>query len=169
MTNAECNRALRAAAAARGDCITCKCRPAKPGRRTCQHCLDLGRDLRKRLEARYIAAGKCRCGARRRRGMAMCARCAERANDNRKLRAARWIVRGLCGRCGEAPLSSATLCTGCSAAMVATMKVRRAAKVAAGLCSRDGCGALLHSASMCFGHVLEMRRASRARTAARTA
>lgn len=167
--NAEINRKLRAAAALRGDCISCKCRPAKEGRRTCQHCLDVGRDLRKRLEAKRVAAGKCRCGARPRRGMATCARCADRANARQQRQADYWIARGRCGRCGAGPLSSVTLCAGCSAAMVDAARGRRAAKVAAGMCSRDGCGAQLHSASMCFGHVLEMRRAGRARSAARAA
>ena len=162
-TNAETIRRLRAEAALRGDCYVCRCRPAKPGRRNCQVCIDRSNAASAAAEATWRKTGKCvRCGDRRLRGYLHCAAC----NAKRIARARAKVERGTCARCGKAQAPGHTLCEPCLAAMSVRAKERRADLIARGLCSVDGCGANLESASLCFGHLMRMRRYHRARRAA---
>lgn len=160
--NADSIRRLRAAAVLRGDCMTCRCRPAKPGRKTCQHCLDDGRRQQAALEARRRRARRCpTCGQKPARGFVQCAACL----DKSAARMRRVVARGLCSSCysDRGVDGSETLCRACADKLAAKARVRHAAKIAAGLCVRDGCGAMLESKTLCFGHLLEQRRRSRAR------
>lgn len=83
LTNAEYLKQLRAAAAVKGLCYSCRARPCKPGLRRCQVCLDASYAYRtsnpkgikaeasrnrasaSRRRARYRASGMChQCGKR---------------------------------------------------------------------------------------------------------
>lgn len=166
--NAAYLKALRLEAVARGDCYTCRCRPAKPGRRNCQHCIDEASRYWKATQAKRRKARRCPdCGGKPVRGKVMCRSCADRATMSRRA----VVARGGCSLCHRDRGSDGadTVCRACADRMIKRARTRYRAKIAAGLCCRDGCAALLASASLCFGHLLEMRRTSRARTAAKRA
>lgn len=64
-TNAQYLKRLRVAAAEKGLCYVCRCRPAKEGYRNCQECIDKGQEGKMRLQRRNRAAGLCSCGRQR--------------------------------------------------------------------------------------------------------
>lgn len=98
--NAETLKRLRAEAAAKGRCYVCRCRPQKPGAKTCVECLA-------RVAARKVkcvADGLCPCGKPRGKGLTYyCRRCAARNSKGNLRRADRLIAKGLCRHCGTAP------------------------------------------------------------------
>lgn len=164
--NADAIRRLRAEAALRGDCYVCRCRPAKPGRRSCQTCIDRATATSAASQAMWRKAGKCvRCGDKRLRGYLRCAACI--AKYNARFRAK--VENGACARCGKPQAPGHKTCGPCLAAMAVRAKQIRADLIARGLCSVAGCGANLESATLCFGHLMRMRRYSRERNARRTA
>lgn len=96
-TNAAMLRALRVDAVARGDCLTCRARPAKPGCKTCQACLDYKTTKKKR----NVARGKCACGRKRVRGLKKCQRCRDRINAKTAAKIARLKAAKLCIACRQ--------------------------------------------------------------------
>lgn len=118
MTNAEMIKRLRVQAAARGDCYTCRCRPAKPGRRNCQQCLDDVRGRRELLRAARRDQGRCiHCGVDAGGAWA----CEQHRGRHNKWQAKRYHDRkeaGLCTRPGCKKLARAgkILCAECAKA-----------------------------------------------------
>ena len=97
MTNADYLRHLRAEAKANGKCATCRARPAKPGRSTCQVCVDKTESYKRK----HVVKGLCGCGRSRYRGLAVCKRCRERSQAQANARRDRHILAGLCYRCDQ--------------------------------------------------------------------
>lgn len=109
-------RELRRTAKADGKCGTCRHRPAKPGRVTCVECLANGKECKRRLEAKRISAGLCRCGATPTDGLRVCAACRARHQVRELARRARRLAAGLCTRCGTSTAGKVGryLCVGCT-------------------------------------------------------
>lgn len=96
---------LRAAALAAGRCYVCRCRPIKPGRRSCQECLDRVAEHQKNNRGVLC----CKCSQRlrgKRRGKRMCAPCAAKHSIKGTARFVARANAGTCGRCGQAPCVS---------------------------------------------------------------
>lgn len=97
--NAEYIRRLREEAVARGDCYTCRKRPAKPATRYCILCLKRNKDKKAAWSGR-----KCqRCGVRVRR-VQLCMQCTIKASAYFKKRSDNAVAAGLCSRCQKRPL-----------------------------------------------------------------
>ena len=150
--NAESLRRLRAAARAAGLCAECRCRPAKVGCTTCQHCLD----KHKERDAAYLAAGLCACG-RQRVSATMCAGCLAASNAVRARAQKANVLAGKCS-CGRARADSRKRCAPCCESIKRTQAKRREAQLAAGLCT---CGACPRPASanspLCDVHLVKQR------------
>lgn len=134
--NAEMIRELRAKAKAEGKCGTCRLRPQKTDRKTCQDCIDRAGKTKKRL----VAEGRCPCGADCEPGRTRCRRC--RDADNRRQRRAeeRALTSGLCRHCKREPVKQRgmTHCQACIDRASRYSQKWRAGNRAKGLC---GCGA----------------------------
>lgn len=110
LTNSEVLRKVRVTARAEGRCIECHKNDAKPGRVTCQACLDRRSD---RAEAR-VGAGLCPCGRKKSVDRYSCATCLR--IDKRKRHRLRKIDRALnrCTSCRTNPAGPAfKTCTSC--------------------------------------------------------
>jgi len=107
--NAAYLRRLRQEAVARGDCYVCRCRPAKPGRRSCTECVD--RVIAVKVTWIGRKCEDCGNGVRRRRRCRLCTtKQTTRANKRRAAAAA----AGLCPRCKKhPPQPGRKQCTGC--------------------------------------------------------
>jgi len=70
----------RAANRAAGFCPDCG-KPAKPGRVSCQQCIDRAREKGKF----YQASGLCHCGGQRAPGRRNCQKCLDRAKAHRRI------------------------------------------------------------------------------------
>lgn len=98
-TNAEYLRRLREIAKSNGMCSTCRARPAKEGRKTCQACLD-GAEKRKNA-ALYVRCQRCWADVRG-TGKVYCARCSARKDEYQKARRERARQDGRCVCCQRA-------------------------------------------------------------------
>ena len=126
----EWNRRERAERAGRGSCTRCGKRPAVPGRKSCEPCLEKGR---RADHARY-AAGKA-AGLKYGGADPEVKRCAGRAKGRRRQKAR--IEAGTCIRCGKRPpVERGTTCRPCRDRRQAAEKRRYAERKAARLCTR---------------------------------
>src|SRR5512138_2528171 len=103
MSNADALRRYRLRAVAAGLCYVCRCRPHKPGRRSCQSCID-----RSTAAKDSIGYKKCQSCGRPWTETLDCPECtAKNTARYRKQWDAR-IASGMCGRCGRSPLHPGT-------------------------------------------------------------
>ncbi len=108
--NSEVLKRLRIAAVAAGLCQTCRCRPQKPGRKTCQSCLD----ATNQREAQRVARGLCRCGRNPGR-YASCSRCRDTIRAGTKRLHAHKIEIGECLYCKLQARPNRRTCAECGA------------------------------------------------------
>jgi hypothetical protein len=95
--NAERLRHLRAAAAARGLCYTCRARAVRAGARYCQHCIDIVNRHKSNRRRKRTAEGACaECGGvREDLAFLWCVACRDANAEARALQ----ILDGYCERC----------------------------------------------------------------------
>lgn len=100
-TNAETLRRLRADAANRGKCFTCRYREVRPGTRYCEECIQ-----RAAAYKESIAYRKCQqCGVDvSKRGTLECAECTSKSSAWHRRRADARVANGQCARCGALPV-----------------------------------------------------------------
>jgi hypothetical protein len=138
--NAENLRRYRAEAVAAGLCQQCRCRPQKPGRKTCVECLARGQRNKPKLIAKRRAAGLCKCGAKPPRGYRICDACRAKDAARKKARIDRKIAEGLCRRCCREPaLLGRMHCADCREKYKAANLAVYHRRKQAGLC---GCGGM---------------------------
>lgn len=158
MTNAEKLRALRAEAIARGDCYVCRCRPAKLGRRNCQHCIDRARESRLKAAEAWRRAGLCpHCGKKPSPGRVHCDVHRLKANERNARKYHDAIERGLCTRCKRRLAVDRIHCVKCAAEWSAYVKARRERLITEGRCTI--CGKDATDGRMCHEHAEAQRRA----------
>jgi len=137
--NAENLRKLRAEAVLRGDCYVCRARPAKPGRRCCQDCIDRSVAARKQQYANNPKRGLC----------TLCSRpavdgiktCQVHREDGSKRNVERYhskVATGRCATCGKPDASELAHCRACLRRIYKAKAALDARRRAAGLCR---CGA----------------------------
>jgi len=113
-TNAELLRTLRAEARADGRCSTCRARVARPGRMTCQDCVDRSNACKRANKGRLCL--RC-CGELQgeRQGMSYCTPCSDVLNEKSRARAKHKLAAGVCSYSGcHRPLAPGhTACLQC--------------------------------------------------------
>lgn len=115
-------KAKRYAAVEQGRCGECVVRMAKPGRRTCQTCLDRHAETRRK----NLAKGLCPCGAEPRSGRVMCEACAADQHATYIRRKERDIADGTCIKCHTAMARPYRRhCGPCAAAHAAAVSASR--------------------------------------------
>lgn len=150
MTNAEYLRGLREKAVAEGRCAMCRARPARKGRRTCQHCISSVKDK----QHANLAAGLCRCGRMPAPGTKTCSRCAEIAARRDQRRRDRTHAAGLCGVAkSHGPVAPGrVLCEACLARNAERTLDEYHQRVMLGLCAYIGCKLNAISGQYCPEH-----------------
>jgi hypothetical protein len=161
--NAEYLRELRAAAAAKGLCYVCRCRPRKLGRKSCQDCLDRVYAAKAGNRAKWQKQGLCvLCGQKRAAGVVHCSRCRDRLNAAGAARYHDAAARKLCRRCRRVVVVDGTLCAGCVVVSAAATKAMRERRRAKGVCVRCDQPAAPGSTWMCLDHAEKQREYQRA-------
>lgn len=161
--NAEVLRRLREVARAAGLCNECRARPVKPGRATCEPCLDAHRSRK----AAYEHLGLCGCGREKQRPIALCEACNRAAIPRKKARRKANVLAGLCA-CGGPRAPGIKRCLRCNEAVKRNNKAQRLRHLAAGLCAK--CTAPhLPDSTYCALHLERMRQYAKvkSKTAAR--
>lgn len=154
MSNAETLRKLRTAAVAAGLCQECRCRPARPGLKSCQHCCD----VRKERAAARMAVGLCPCGAEPDGDHAACRACREADRKRWARKRPQLLEAGRCLTCTAPAKPGRTLCEKHLEIQASKAKRRRARRRAEGLCTVDGCKwRPTGDHVLCIKHRLEMR------------
>lgn len=149
-TNAQYLKRLRVAAAEKGLCYVCRCRPAKEGCRNCQECIDKAQEGNLRIQRKNRAAGLCSCGRQRLEGMATCQRC----HDNH-LRIKQEMVKfvlsiGLCGTChGLLENEDRTSCAACRLAAARRTAIHQGRPVRSTVYRCSICRELGHNRQNC--------------------
>lgn len=105
-SNAKTLRRLREQAVAAGLCQQCRCRPQKPGCKTCEHCLE---QRRERVSA-YRAVGLCKCGRQPRAGLTFCDVCLERHSAWERRYRREHKANGVCTMCAHPAEPGRTMC-----------------------------------------------------------
>jgi hypothetical protein len=133
-TNAETLKRLRAVAALRGKCFTCRLRDVRPGARYCDECIKRSDDYQAK-----IAYKKCqRCGVDvSDRETMLCADCTGKHTDWCRQKRDGRIADGLCGRCGLRPFEPGfAQCVSC---LDDCKDIQLARNRIAGMAPRDAC------------------------------
>jgi hypothetical protein len=132
--NAVYIRHLRAKAVAEGKCSSCRARPAKEGRKSCQECID---NIAARKAAHYAtSAGRGMCSACTQpalEGLRQCAKHHAKHSADHRRRTEKRLAAGLCSHC-DSPLQTATLCAKHARKMRQRVNEVAQRRIAAGLC-----------------------------------
>lgn len=112
VTNADRLKRLRQLAKARGDCGTCRARPARDGKMTCQECVNRSAATKKRLAG--VRCGRCSGELGERSGMLFCGPCAEHLSVVEASRRRDRKQSGICAVCGKEKLSTTAACARCA-------------------------------------------------------